>query len=137
MASLTQSRAEFSRNLALLSVLLHLLLLGFLITLMLIRYEETLLDLFMIVTPVTAAYFITAFTWLAKVDGRGDRRGISWQSATAMMVVVVAVFVALYGVVYMKFNGNFDATVAKVIAGAVETAFGGALAVLTKEFFDT
>lgn len=137
MASLTRSRAEFSRKLALISVLLHLLLLGFLITLMLTRYEETLLDLLMIVTAVTAAYFITAFTWLAKVDGRGDRRGISWQSATAMIVVVVAVFLALYGVVYMKFIGNFDATVAKVIAGAIETAFAGALAVLIKEFFDT
>lgn len=137
MAGLTRSRAEFSRNLALVSVLLHVCLLGFLIALMLIRFEQTLLDLFMIVVPVTAAYFLSAFTWLAKVDGRNDRRKISWQASTAMVFVVVVVFAALYGVVWMKFSGSFDATTAKIVAGAIETAFAGALAVLTKEFFDT
>lgn len=136
MTGLTRSRATFSRNLALISVVLHVGLLALLIALMMIRYEDTLLDLFLITVPVTAAYFLSAFTWLAKMDGRGERRKISWQASFAMIFVTVIVFAALYGLVILKFIGSIDAATAKIISGAIETAFAGALAVLTKEFFD-
>ncbi|WP_420858356.1 hypothetical protein [Marivivens marinus] len=129
------SRAEFSRNLALFSVLAHLAVIAVIVFFLVSRGDPFFLDLLLIVVPVTAAYFLAALTWLSVDDGRSDRRKISPQARIAIGAVVLAVFAVLLAVPIAKSTGDLAAETAKLTVGGVETVFGAALAMIAKEFF--
>ncbi|WP_146227480.1 hypothetical protein [Pseudoroseicyclus aestuarii] len=130
-------RIVFTRNIAALVVVSHVVLLVYISLLAAFFSRSSTLDLLTIAAPLTAAYSSTALVWLMRDTGSKDGPTISSQAAGTLYFLQIVLVAAAFAIVTAtSIRGlSFPVEMAQRYFAAIELIFGASIGLISKEFF--